>query len=89
MECDPMWYEYKVETIEGIHSLNLLGENNPNNIQKSSHKDQLPINVACIKMLVWMNHKKTQGLGLVYSFLGKVKNSHLIQNVMPWKLRWC
>jgi hypothetical protein len=26
---------------------------------------------------------------LVYSFLGKVKNSHLIQNVMPWKLRWC
>jgi hypothetical protein len=30
-----------------------------------------------------MNHKKTQGLGLVYSFLGKVKNSHLIQNVMP------
>jgi hypothetical protein len=27
MKCDPVQYENKVETIEGIHSLNLMGEN--------------------------------------------------------------
>jgi hypothetical protein len=52
MECDPMWYENKFETIEGIHSLNLLGENRLNNVKKSSHKDHLLINVACVKMLL-------------------------------------
>jgi hypothetical protein len=29
-----------------------------------------------------MNHKKTQGLGSVYSILRKAKNNHLIQGVM-------
>jgi len=63
MECDLVWYENKLKTIEGIHSLNLLGENRPNNVEKSSHKDHLPINVACVRMLVWRNDKKTQGPG--------------------------
>jgi hypothetical protein len=88
MECDSMWYENKVGTIEGIHSLNLLGENSPNFVLKSSHKDHLPINAACNRMLIWMNHIKTQGLGLTCSFLRKARNSHLIQGVMQWKLRW-
>jgi len=50
MECDLMWYENKFETIEGIHSLNFSSENIPNSVKKLSHKDHLPINVACVKM---------------------------------------
>jgi hypothetical protein len=36
VECDPMQYENKVETIEGIHSLNLQSENNLEVVQKPS-----------------------------------------------------
>jgi hypothetical protein len=36
MECDPLQYENKVERTNGIHSLNLLGENNPIGVQKPS-----------------------------------------------------
>jgi hypothetical protein len=31
---DPVQYENKVETTEGIHSLNLLGENSHEGVQK-------------------------------------------------------
>jgi hypothetical protein len=34
MKCDLVQHENKVETIEGIHSLNLLGENNPERVKK-------------------------------------------------------
>jgi hypothetical protein len=47
-----MQYENKVETIEGIHLLNLLGENNPKGVKKPSWKDHLSINVACVEMLI-------------------------------------
>jgi hypothetical protein len=43
-----MQYENKVEIIERIHSLNLLGENSFENVQKSSQIDHLLINEACI-----------------------------------------
>jgi hypothetical protein len=36
VECGAMQYENKVETIEGIHLLNLLSENNPKGVQKPS-----------------------------------------------------
>jgi len=36
MKCDLMQYENKVETIEGIHLLNLLGENNLECVKKKS-----------------------------------------------------
>jgi hypothetical protein len=35
VECDPMQYENKVEKIEGIHSLNPLGENSFESVQKN------------------------------------------------------
>jgi hypothetical protein len=41
-------YENKVETIKGIHVLNLLGEKNPKGVQKPSQKDQSLINVICV-----------------------------------------
>jgi hypothetical protein len=34
VECDPKRYENKIEPIEGIHSLNLFGENNLFGVQK-------------------------------------------------------
>ncbi len=34
MKFDPVQYENKVKTIEGIHSLNLLGENNIEHVKK-------------------------------------------------------
>jgi hypothetical protein len=36
VECDFMWYENKVGTIEGIHLLNLLSENSSKGVQKPS-----------------------------------------------------
>ncbi len=45
-----MRYENKVETIEGIHSLNLLSENYFEGAQKPSQKDHLPIDVVCVGM---------------------------------------
>jgi len=42
--------ENKVETIERIHSLSLLGENSPERVQKPSQKDHSPVNVACVGM---------------------------------------
>jgi hypothetical protein len=50
MECDHVQYENKVETIERIHSLNLLGENSFENVQKPSQIDHLSINAACVGM---------------------------------------
>jgi len=49
--------------------LNLLGENNFKGVQKPSQKDHLPIDGACVGMLVSKNQKKVQGLGLAHSFL--------------------
>jgi hypothetical protein len=43
VDYDPMRYENKVKTIKKLHLLNLLGENNVQNVQKSSQKDHLPI----------------------------------------------
>jgi hypothetical protein len=43
VECDPVQYENKVETIEEIHSLNLQGENSFESVQKLSEKDHLLI----------------------------------------------
>jgi hypothetical protein len=50
VECDPMQYENKIGTIEGIHSLNLQGENNFEGVQKPSQKNHLIINATCIGM---------------------------------------
>ncbi len=50
MECDFVRDEKKVETIEGIHLLNLLNENSSKGAQKPFKKDHLPVNVACIGM---------------------------------------
>jgi hypothetical protein len=44
-----MQYENKIRTIEGIHLLNLQGENNLEGVQKPSHKDHLLINVTCVE----------------------------------------
>jgi hypothetical protein len=33
VECDPMKYENKVGTTEGVHSLNLQGENSFKDVQ--------------------------------------------------------
>jgi hypothetical protein len=52
VECDLMQYENKVGITEGIHSLNLQGQNNPKGVQKPSQKDHLLVNVACIGMLI-------------------------------------
>jgi hypothetical protein len=38
----------KVETIKGIHLLNLLSENSPKTAKKPSQKDHLPINKTCV-----------------------------------------
>jgi hypothetical protein len=43
-------YENKVETIEGIHSLNLFGENYFKVVQKPSQKDHSLINATCVGM---------------------------------------
>jgi hypothetical protein len=50
--CDLVRYENKIETTNGIHSLNLLGESNFEGVQKPSQKDHLSIDVACIKIQV-------------------------------------
>jgi hypothetical protein len=55
MDCDLMWYENKVETIKGIHLLNLLSENSPKGIKKPSQKDHSPINATCVGMLTRRN----------------------------------
>jgi hypothetical protein len=49
VKCGHVQYENKVETTEGIHSLNLQGENNPEGVQKPSQNDHLLINVACVE----------------------------------------
>jgi hypothetical protein len=48
--CDLVQYGNKVETIVGMHSQNLLGENNLEGVQKLSQKGHLQINVACVGM---------------------------------------
>jgi hypothetical protein len=78
MECDHVRCENKVETIKGIHLLNLLGENSPKGVQKPSQKNHLPINVACIEMPIRKNQKKVQGLNLAHSLLRKTRNNHLM-----------
>jgi hypothetical protein len=75
VECDLVWYENKVGTIEGIHSLNLQGENSPKGVQKLFQNDNLPINLACVGTPTWNNHKKVQGPNVA-------KNNHLIWGVM-------
>jgi hypothetical protein len=52
VECDPMRYENKVETIEGIHTLNLKDKDNLKGVQKTSQKDHLLINVTCMECQV-------------------------------------
>jgi hypothetical protein len=51
-----MWlliiWKKKIGITEGIHSLNLLDENNPEGVQKPSQKNHLPINGACVGMLI-------------------------------------
>ncbi len=55
----------KVKIIEGIHSLNLLGENNPKSVQKPSQNDHLLTDGACIGMPIWRNQKKARGLWFI------------------------
>ncbi len=43
VEYDLMQYENKVETIMGIHSWNLLNENNFRSVQKPSQMEHLQI----------------------------------------------
>ncbi len=50
VECDPMRYENKVGTTQGIHLLNLQGENSPKGVQKPSQNDHLLINATCVGM---------------------------------------
>jgi hypothetical protein len=46
-----MWqYENKVETAKGIHSLNIMGENNLEGVQNPFQKDHLQINATCVGM---------------------------------------
>ncbi len=47
-----MQYENKVGITKGIHSLNLQGENNSENVKKPFQKDHLLINAGCVKMLI-------------------------------------
>jgi hypothetical protein len=47
--CDLLRDENKVETIKGIHSLNLLHENNLEGVQKPFQNDHLPIKATCIR----------------------------------------
>jgi hypothetical protein len=54
-ECDFVWDENKVETIEGIDSLNLLNENNSKCVKKPFKNYYSPINMACIRMSTWRN----------------------------------
>jgi len=49
--CDLLRNENKVETIKGIHSLNLLRQNNLEGIQKPSQNDHLLIKTTCIGTL--------------------------------------
>jgi hypothetical protein len=49
-ECDHVQHKNKVGT-KGIHSLNLLGENSLENVQKLSQKYHLLINAACVRTL--------------------------------------
>jgi hypothetical protein len=51
VECGLVQYENKVETTEGIHLLNLQGENSFKVVQKPSQKDHLLINVTCVGTL--------------------------------------
>jgi len=44
-----MQYENKFEIIEGIHSLNILGGNSFENVQKPSQINHLSINAACVR----------------------------------------
>jgi len=39
VECDFVQYENKVEIIDGIYSLNLLGENNPKGVKNHHRKN--------------------------------------------------
>jgi hypothetical protein len=48
VECDLYQYENKAKIIEGIHLLNLLGENKLNGVQKPSQKDRLPMDGPCV-----------------------------------------
>jgi hypothetical protein len=48
VEYDLVQYENKVGTIKIIHLLNFQGVNNFESVKNPSHKDHLPINVACI-----------------------------------------
>ncbi len=52
VECDYMQYENKVGTIEGIHLLNLQGDNSFEGVQKPYQKYHLSINVASLGMLI-------------------------------------
>ncbi len=89
MGCDLVRYENKVETIVGMHSQNLLGENNLEGVQKPSEKGHLQINVGCVRMPTWKGQMKIRGPGLVCNFLGKVGGSHLIEDVKQKELKWC
>jgi hypothetical protein len=52
VECDPVQYENKIGTIEGIHLFQLQNENNFEGVQKPSQKEYLSINMACVGMLI-------------------------------------
>jgi hypothetical protein len=52
VECDLEQYENKVETIEGIHLINLLSENIIECVLKPSQNNHLQIDGACVGMLV-------------------------------------
>jgi hypothetical protein len=78
VEWDFKGYENKVETIEGIHSLNLLNENNLEGAPKPSQKNHLSIDGACVGMSTWKNQKKTWGFGLAHNLFKNVRSSHLI-----------
>ncbi len=47
LECGLVQYENKVETIEGIHLLNLQNEHNLEGVQKPSQKDHLHLSLLC------------------------------------------
>ncbi len=69
MKCDLMKYDNKIETKLWESTCRIfLKTNSFKGVQKPSHKYMdLHINAACIKMLVWKNQTKAQGLGLIHN----------------------
>jgi hypothetical protein len=59
VKCDLYQYENKAQINAGIHSLNLLGENNHKGVRKPSRNDYLSIDGAIVGMLIFKKSQKS------------------------------